>query len=197
MPSFDPPRAALAAAAARGADILPSLQLVLTAEALTAPPPACALDLAAELDALHCTCQALVQRRYGWLQTASSGAAAPVCLPRSLMRSTLLTYLRGVLRSEGNAVLQLTVQPHTALLVLQGGAPARMPGDLAALLHRCAAVGGGACVTVTGAAQYAAALRLPLAPGAPCYPPPDPDDDVLDRYSAYRVYLQGFCVEDD
>lgn len=37
MPVFGPTRAALAAAAARGADILPSLRLVLTAEALTAP----------------------------------------------------------------------------------------------------------------------------------------------------------------
>ena len=35
MPVFGPTRAALAAAAARGADILPSLRLVLTAEALT------------------------------------------------------------------------------------------------------------------------------------------------------------------
>ena len=35
MPFFGPTRAALAAAAARGADIIPSLRLVLTAEALT------------------------------------------------------------------------------------------------------------------------------------------------------------------
>ena len=35
MPVFGPTRAALAAAAARGADILPSLRVVLTAEALT------------------------------------------------------------------------------------------------------------------------------------------------------------------
>lgn len=52
MPVFGPTRAALAAAAARGADILPSLRLVLTAEALTAPPPSRALELNAELDAL-------------------------------------------------------------------------------------------------------------------------------------------------
>lgn len=52
MPVFGPTRAALAAAAARGADILPSLRLVLTAEALTAPPPPRALELNAELDAL-------------------------------------------------------------------------------------------------------------------------------------------------
>ena len=49
MPVFGPTRAALAAAAARGADILPSLRLVLTAEALTAPPPPRALELNAEL----------------------------------------------------------------------------------------------------------------------------------------------------
>ena len=54
MPVFGPTRAALAAAAARGADILPSLRLVLTAEALTAPPPSRALELNAELDVL-CT----------------------------------------------------------------------------------------------------------------------------------------------
>ena len=52
MPVFGPTRAALAAAAARGADILPSLRLVLTAEALTAPPSPRALELNAELDAL-------------------------------------------------------------------------------------------------------------------------------------------------
>ena len=40
MPVFGPTRAALAAAAARGADILPSLRLVLTAEALTRAPAA-------------------------------------------------------------------------------------------------------------------------------------------------------------
>ena len=50
MPVFGPTRAALAAAAARGTDILPSLRLVLTAEALTAPPPPRALELNAELD---------------------------------------------------------------------------------------------------------------------------------------------------
>ena len=52
MPFFGPTRAALAAAAARGTDIIPSLRLVLTAEALTTPPPAHALELNAELDAL-------------------------------------------------------------------------------------------------------------------------------------------------
>ena len=44
MPVFGQTRAALAAAAARGADILSSLRLVMTAEALTAPVPAQALE---------------------------------------------------------------------------------------------------------------------------------------------------------
>ena len=67
MPVFGPTRAALAAAAARGADILPSLRLVLTAEALTAPPPSRALELNAELDALCAAVRELADCRAGWL----------------------------------------------------------------------------------------------------------------------------------
>lgn len=67
MPVFGPTRAALAAAAARGADILPSLRLVLTAEALTAPPPPRALELNAELDALCAAVRELADCRAGWL----------------------------------------------------------------------------------------------------------------------------------
>ena len=66
MPVFGPTRAALAAAAARGADILPSLRLVLTAEALTAPPPPRALELNAELDALCAAVRELADCRAGW-----------------------------------------------------------------------------------------------------------------------------------
>ena len=65
MPFFGPTRAALAAAAARGADIIPSLRLVLTAEALTAPPPAYALELNAELDALCTAARELAACRAG------------------------------------------------------------------------------------------------------------------------------------
>lgn len=67
MPVFGPTRAALAAAAARGADILPSLRLVLTAEALTAPPPSRALELNAELDVLCAAVRELADCRAGWL----------------------------------------------------------------------------------------------------------------------------------
>ena len=143
MPVFGPTRAALAAAAARGADILPSLRLVLTAEALTAPPPPRALELNAELDAL--------------------------C-----------------------AAVRLAAQQGAAVLALQGGDPARMPGDLPALLHRC-----GAYVTATGSGPWAAAVRLPLSPALPLREPPAPADLVLDRYSAAKVYLDGLCVEDE
>ena len=62
MPVFGPTRAALAAAAARGAQILPSLRLVLTAEALTAPPPPCAVELNAELEVLCAAAQELAGR---------------------------------------------------------------------------------------------------------------------------------------
>ena len=65
MPVFGPTRAALAAAAARGADILPSLRLVLTAEALTAPPPSRALELNAELDVLCAAVRELADCRAG------------------------------------------------------------------------------------------------------------------------------------
>lgn len=70
--------------------------------------------------------------------------------------------------------------------------PARMPGDLPALLHRC-----GAYVTATGSGPWAAAVRLPLSPALPLREPPAPADLVLDRYSAAKVYLDGLCVEDE
>ena len=79
MPVFGPTRAALAAAAARGADIIPSLRLVLTAEALTAPPPAHALELNAELDALCAAARELAACRAGWLY--SLPAQMPRCPP--------------------------------------------------------------------------------------------------------------------
>ena len=190
MPVFGPTRAALAAAAARGADILPSLRLVLTAEALTAPPPPRALELNAELDALCAAVRELADCRAGWLYFCPAYAPLPVAVPRALLQGTVLTFLRGVLRSEGRAVVRLLPQGDSAVLALQGGSPARMPGDLPALLHRC-----GPYVTAAGA-RYAAAVRLALSPTLPLTPPPDADALVLDRYSPPRVYLQGFCVED-
>lgn len=76
MPVFGPTRAALAAAAARGADILPSLRLVLTAEALTASPPSRALELNAELDALCAAVRELADCRSGWLYFSGIRPAA-------------------------------------------------------------------------------------------------------------------------
>lgn len=190
MSFFGPTRAALAAAAARGADIIPSLRLVLTAEALTAPPPAHALELNAELDALCAAARELAAYRAGWLYFCGTDAPLPAAVPRGLLQGTVLTFLRGVLRSEGRAVVRLLPQGDSAVLALQGGSSARMPGDLPALLHRC-----GPYVTAAGA-RYAAAVRLALSPTLPLTPPPDADALVLDRYSPPRVYLQGFCVED-
>ena len=185
MPVFGPTRAALAAAAARGADILPSLRLVLTAEALTAPPPSRALELNAELDALCAAVRELADCRAGWLYFCPAYAPLPAAVPRALLQGTVLTFLRGVLRSERRAAVRLAAQQGAAVLALQGGDPARMPGDLPALLHRC-----GAYVTATGSGTWAAAVRLPLRE------PPAPADLVLDRYSAAKVYLDGLCVED-
>ena len=139
MPVFGPTRAALAAAAARGADILPSLRLVLTAEALTAPPPSRALELNAELDALCAAVRELADCRAGWLYFCPAYASLPVAVPRTLLQGTVLTFLRGVLRSERRAAVRLAAQQGAAVLALQGGDPARMPGDLPALLHRCGA----------------------------------------------------------
>ena len=135
MPVFGPTRAALAAAAARGADILPSLRLVLTAEALTAPPPSRALELNAELDVLCAAVRELVDCRAGWLYFCPAYAPLPAAVPRALLQGTVLTFLRGVLRSERRAAVRLAAQQGAAVLALQGGDPARMPGDLPALLQ--------------------------------------------------------------
>lgn len=172
MPVFGPTRAALAAAAARGADILPSLRLVLTAEALTAPPPPRALELNAELDALCAAVRELADCRAGWLYFCPAYAPLPAAVPRALLQGTVLTFLRGVLRSERRAAVRLAAQQGAAVLALQGGDPARMPGDLPA-------------------------VRLPLSPALPLREPPAPADLVLDRYSAAKVYLDGLCVEDE
>ena len=190
MPVFGQTRAALAAAAARGADILSSLRLVMTAEALTAPVPAQALELNTELEVLCDACRELATCRGGWLYLCPAEEVQPAALPRGLLHGVVLSFLRGVLRSEGRAVVRLLPQGDSAVLALQGGSPARMPGDLPALLHRC-----GPYVTAAGA-RYAAAVRLALSPTLPLTPLSDADALVLDRYSPPRVYLQGFCVED-
>ena len=87
MPFFGPTRAALAAAAARGADIIPSLRLVLTAEALTAPPLTHALELNAELDALCAAARELAACRAGWLYFCGTDAPLPAAVPRGLLQA--------------------------------------------------------------------------------------------------------------
>ena len=180
MPVFGQTRAALAAAAARGADILSSLRLVMTAEALTAPVPAQALELNTELEVLCDACRELAACRGGWLYLCPAEEVQPAALPRGLLHGVVLSFLR--------------VLPHgeAAVLTLQGGRPDRMPGDLPALLHRC-----GAYVTTGDGGRYAAAVRMAPAQGLPLREAPALAELLVDRYSAPRVYLQGFCVEEE
>lgn len=192
MPVFGQTRAALAAAAARGADILPSLRLVMTAEALTAPVPAQALELNTELEVLCDACRELAACRGGWLYLCPAEEVQPAALPRGLLHGVVLSFLRGVLRSGGRAVIRVLPHGKAAVLTLQGGRPDRMPGDLPALLHRC-----GAYVTTGDGGRYAAAVRMAPAQGLPLREAPALAELLLDRYSAPRVYLQGFCVEEE
>lgn len=192
MPVFGQTRAALAAAAARGADILSSLRLVMTAEALTAPVPAQALELNTELEVLCDACRELAACRGGWLYLCPAEEVQPAALPRGLLHGVVLSFLRGVLRSGGQAVIRVLPYGEAAVLTLQGGRPDRMPGDLPALLHRC-----GAYVTTGDGGRYAAAVRMAPAQGLPLREAPALAELLLDRYSAPRVYLQGFCVEEE
>lgn len=192
MPVFGQTRAALAAAAARGADIVSSLRLVMTAEALTAPVPAQALELNTELEVLCDACRELAACRGGWLYLCPAEEVQPAALPRGLLHGVVLSFLRGVLRSGGRAVIRVLPRGEAAVLTLQGGRPDRMPGDLPALLHRC-----GAYVTTGDGGRYAAAVRLAPAQGLPLREAPALAELLLDRYSAPRVYLQGFCVEEE
>lgn len=192
MPVFGQTRAALAAAAARGADILSSLRLVMTAEALTAPVPAQALELNTELEVLCDACRELAACRGGWLYLCPAEEVQPAALPRGLLHGVVLSFLRGVLRSGGRAVIRVLPHGEAAVLTLQGGRLDRMPGDLPALLHRC-----GAYVTTGDGGRYAAAVRMAPARGLPLREAPALAELLLDRYSAPRVYLQGFCVEEE
>ena len=192
MPVFGQTRAALAAAAARGADILSSLRLVMTAEALTAPVPAQALELNTELEVLCDACRELAACRGGWLYLCPAEEVQPAALPRGLLHGVVLSFLRGVLRSGGRAVIRVLPHGEAAVLTLQGGRPDRMPGDLPALLHRC-----GEYVTTGDGGRYAAAVRMAPAQGLPLREAPALAELLLDRYSAPRVYLQGFCVEEE
>ena len=156
MPVFGPTRAALAAAAARGADILPSLRLVLTAEALTAPPPPRALELNAELDALCAAVRELADCRAGWLYFCPAYAPLPAAVARALLQGTVLTFLRGVLRSERRAAVRLAAQQGAAVLALQGQ-------HRSTLLRR--QPHGGAALTAQNSAQERQYGALQKRPG--------------------------------
>ena len=156
-----------------------------------APPPR-ALELNAELDALCAAVRELADCRAGWLYFCPAYAPLPAAVPRALLQGTVLTFLRGVLRSERRAAVRLAAQQGAAVLALQGGDPARMPGDLPALLHRC-----GAYVTATGKRFLGRRGAAAALPALPLREPPAPADLVLDRYSAAKVYLDGLCVEDE
>lgn len=137
---FGPDAGGAGGGCGRRADIIPSLRLVLTAEALTAPPPAHALELNAELDALCAAARELAVCRAGWLYFCGTDAPLPAAVPRGLLQGTVRRFCCGVLRSEGRAVVRLLPQGDSAVLALQGGSPARMPGDLPALLAPLRAV---------------------------------------------------------
>ena len=164
----------------------------MTAEALTAPVPGLALELNTELEVLCDACRELAACRSGWLYLCPAGDVQPAALPRGLLHGVVLSFLRGVLRSGGRAVIRVLPHGEAAVLTLQGGRPDRMPGDLPALLHRC-----GAYVTTGDGGRYAAAVRMAPAQGLPLREAPALAELLLDRYSAPRVYLQGFCVEEE
>ena len=198
MPSYELSRAALAAAAARGAEILAPLRLLLTAEALTAPPPTHAIDLNADLKALCTAAQEVVVRRRGWLYFCEAECSMPALLPRELLQSAVLTFLRGVLRSGSTSgcVIRLQALPGAAVLTLQSQSAISLSGDLPSLLQRCAALCGGVVLALDTPERCARLLRVPLTSGGPLRQSIDAEDYQFDRYSAPRVYLAGYCAED-
>lgn len=195
MLSDDPARAALAEYAAQGQPVLPQLRLLCTAEALSAPAPARALDLNTELEALCTALQESVCCRTGWLYFAPAGQPVPVAVPRSLLQAAVLCWTCGVLSlPDPHASLYLDATPRWAVLVLRGGRSHTLPADTRALLLRLAAVCGGAVVQSGGAGPFTAALRLPLAEGLPLRETPSHTELLFDRYSPLQVFLQEFCT---
>ena len=100
----------------------------------------------------------------------------------------MLSFLRGVLRSSGRAVIRVLPHGEAAVLTLQGGRPDRMPGPESGRMTFVKTCDGG---------RYAAAVRMAPAQGLPLREAPALAELLLDRYSAPRVYLQGFCVEEE
>ena len=183
----NPARAALAEEAARGVAVEPQLRLLYTAEALTAPAPAQALDLNEELETLCAALRESVLCRAGWLYFAPAAGPVPVALPRRLLQAAVLCWIEGTLTApERRAVLHLETAAGAAVLVLRGGT--------GRTLLRTAAISGGAVVQSGGSGPFTAALRLPLRTDLPLRVAEEPETLLWDRYSPLQLFLPGFCA---
>lgn len=196
MIAEDPARALLAEQAAGGQAITPQLRLLSVAEALTAPAPARALDLNAELQTLCAALQESVRRRPGWLYFVPAGQEVPAAVPRVLIQAAVLCWARGVLCAPARqAVLHLKATRQAAVLVLRGGRGRDLPADTRALLLRLAAVCGGSVVQSGGSGPFSAALRLPQCRTLPLRPTCEVSDLLCDRYSPLQLFLPGLCAQ--
>ena len=201
MPNFSALREALAGQAARrsirglppGA-VLPRLRLLTTAELLCpAPPPACAADLRAEVEAVCLAVQRMLRRRDGWLCFVCGADALPVLARPALAQAAVLAWLRGALLAGAEEVsLVCAGQGDGVRLSLSGGADPQ--GDAAALLEHLAREAGGTALFLAHGA-FGAALRLPRADGLPLRTAPRAEELLADRYALPRLYLDGFCAE--
>lgn len=195
MQPHEPARDLLAERAAHGLPVVPQLRLLCLAEALHAPAARRALGLNAELETLGTALQESVRRRTGWLSLALPGQPVPAAVPRQLLQTALLCWVRSVLACPtARAVLQLDTTRQAGILVLRGGLGRNLPGDTRALLLRLAAVCGGAVVQSGGTGPFTAAVRLPLRRDLPLSPARESMELLYDRYSPLQVFLQEYCA---
>ena len=154
----------------------------MLAEALAAPPTHRALDLSAETAVLCAPPPARPCGGRAGCAVIPLPAPLPVALPRNLWQAAVLCVLRCVLPAG---------RPRSRAAGRRGGVAVfrgfrlGMPADTLPLLRRAAALTGGLCLA-TGSPvhgrsadaahppHFAAALRLPLAPHAPCVSRPLP-----------------------
>lgn len=195
MQPHEPARDLLAERAAHGLPVVPQLRLLCLAEALHAPAARRALDLNAELETLGTALQESVRRRTGWLSLSLPGQPVPAAVPRQLLQTALLCWVRSVLACPtARAVLQLDTTRQAGILVLRGGLGRNLPGDTRALLLRLAAVCGGAVVQSGGTGPFTAAVRLPLRRDLPLLPARESMELLYDRYSPLQVFLPEYCA---
>lgn len=191
-------RGALAdkAATMPAAQLYPRLRLLTTAELLCpGPPPAKALLLGEEAQALCSALGEAVRCRRGWLFCAvpQDDAALPVLVRPRLLQAAVLCVVQAALQSPApQVVVRVQGQKGAALLCLHAGRAA-LPQDALPLLRRLARDAGGALV-VNPAPRFGAVLRLPLAPGLALAVPTACEDLLADRYSLPYLYLQRFCA---